>query len=132
MITIIAGSRSITDKWIIDEGMKLVPWEITAVVSGCARGVDILGEGWARERMIPVKRMPAEWSKYRGSAGPIRNKAMAECSQALVAFWDGVSRGTQHMITTAKSHGLAVVVIQIVDGVPVITDQALDPEEETL
>jgi len=33
---------------------------------------------------------------------------MAERADALIAFWDGESRGTSNMIEEAKSKGLAV------------------------
>ena len=33
---------------------------------------------------------------------------MAEYADALVAFWDGESKGTKHMIETAKEKGLDI------------------------
>jgi len=36
---------------------------------------------------------------------------MADYADALVAFWDGKSRGTMHMINLAKSAGLQVRVV---------------------
>ena len=36
---------------------------------------------------------------------------MAEYADVLIAFWDGKSRGTKHMIDTAKEHNLEVIVI---------------------
>lgn len=38
---------------------------------------------------------------------------MAEEAHALIAFWDGKSHGTAHMIKTAKDKGLAVQVINV-------------------
>jgi len=49
--------------------------------------------------------------KYGNAAGPIRNKQMAEYADALVAVWDGKSRGTKNMIDTAISMGLDVKVL---------------------
>jgi hypothetical protein len=68
------------------------------VVSGCARGADQLGERWADERGYPVKRFPADWHKHGKRAGYLRNEEMAGYATHLVAFWDGRSRGTKHMI----------------------------------
>jgi len=42
------------------------------------------------------------------AAGFIRNAEMAEYADALIAFWDGRSKGTKHMIDLAKKHGLKV------------------------
>jgi predicted Rossmann fold nucleotide-binding protein DprA/Smf involved in DNA uptake len=61
MRTIIAGSREITDYALIERGMIDVPFNVTEVVSGGARGVDTLGERWARENGIPIKIFPADW-----------------------------------------------------------------------
>lgn len=120
MITIISGSRSIRDYWIVQEGMKLVPWDIDTVVSGTLNGADILGEKWARDRQIPVIQCPADWLENRKIADIIRNGRMADMSQALVAFWDGASKGTKNMIDQAIRKGLRVMVIQMDDAMPVV------------
>ena len=41
----------------------------------------------------------------------IRNAEMAKVADALIAFWDGKSRGTAHMINFAKRKGLDVYVV---------------------
>ena len=43
-----------------------------------------------------------DWDKYGKSAGYIRNTEMAEAGDILVAFWDGKSKGTEHMINIMK------------------------------
>lgn len=110
MKTIIAGSRGVTrlDQVVIatrDSG-----FDITEVVSGGARGVDKLGETWARETSKMMRRFPAEWDRYGKSAGYRRNEVMADYAEALVAIWDGKSRGTKHMIDIAKREGLQVYI----------------------
>jgi len=47
--TIIAGSRSITNPCLIETAVKESGLAITVVISGGARGVDQLGEKYARE-----------------------------------------------------------------------------------
>ena len=47
MRIIIAGSRNITSYEYLSLACELSDFEITEVVSGCARGVDRLGEEWA-------------------------------------------------------------------------------------
>lgn len=46
--------------------------------------------------------------RHGKAAGYLRNTEMAKNADALVAFWDGMSLGTRHMIETAKAHGLNV------------------------
>jgi hypothetical protein len=110
MKTIIAGSRGVIDVRFITKAVFDSQFEITEVVSGTARGVDQLGEKWASFVSIPVKRFPANWDLHGKSAGYKRNEEMAEYADALIAIWDGESRGTLHMINIANSKGLKVFV----------------------
>lgn len=57
---------------------------------------------------MPCSIFPADWDRYGKAAGYLRNTEMAKNADALVAFWDGMSLGTRHMIETAKAHGLKV------------------------
>ncbi len=110
MKTIIAGSREITDYKIVKKAIKKSGFKITEVVSGKARGVDTLGEKWAKEHNIPIKKFPADWEKYGRSAGPIRNQEMAKYADALIAIPLPEGKGTQHMIKTARKDGIKVFV----------------------
>lgn len=82
------------------------------VVSGHALGTDRLGEIWAEHHNIKVTTFPANWQLHGKRAGYLRNIEMAEYADALVAFWDGMSKGTKHMIDIAKSKNLQVRVIK--------------------
>lgn len=124
---IIAGSRDITDYRIVSKKADSVIKEIKTsrgdvsqlaieIVSGGARGVDLLGERYANEHGYALKRFPADWMKYGNAAGPIRNRRMLEyatdeCDGAygvLLAIWDGKSRGTRHMVDIATEKGIPV------------------------
>lgn len=121
MRTIIAGSRSITEYAILEKVMNTVPFlddgSITPslVLCGMARGVDLLGKRWAEENGLPVEKWPADWKKYGKAAGIKRNEAMVEHADALVALWDGKSRGTAHVMRYARARGLKVYVYKIND-----------------
>ncbi len=113
---IVAGSRTFDnydllrrklDYELVNQAGK----DIT-IVSGAARGADKLGEKYAIERGYSIDSHPADWEKYGKSAGYIRNKEMAQSADALLAFWDGKSRGTMHMIDLAKQHGLKVIIVR--------------------
>ena len=118
MRIIVAGSRIITDYVAVERVIDVVAdgLAITEIVSGAGRGVDSLGERRAREHDTPVRRFPADWTKHGRAAGPIRNRQMAEYAAgdpeggALIAIWDGESRGTQDMIEEAKTRRLMVQV----------------------
>ncbi|MBR6510109.1 MAG: DUF2493 domain-containing protein [Clostridia bacterium] len=72
------------------------------IVSGGAKGADAIGERYAKENGFAVEKYPADWEKYGKSAGPIRNKQMAEISDYVICFWDEKSKGTKSMIDYAK------------------------------
>ena len=114
MKVIIAGGRGFKDYGALrDFCDKTLSRQTTVeIVSGTANGADKLGERYAKERGYVLTRFPADWGKFGKGAGHIRNREMAECADALIAFWDGESRGTKHMIDTAKQRGLKVRVFK--------------------
>lgn len=116
MKTIIAGSRTIALYGMVENAIEACPFraEITEVVSGGARGADAWGERWALlEGRVPVQQFPADWKRYGKRAGLIRNEQMADYADALIAVWDGESRGTAHMIREARARGLKVFVYDV-------------------
>lgn len=110
MKTIVAGSRTILDYETVRQAIKHCGFTITEIVSGTAKGPDKLGEKWAAENNIPIKRFPSNWDEYGKAAGYKRNQKMAGYADALIAIWDGKSKGTLHMINLAKKAGLKVFV----------------------
>ena len=116
MKVIIAGGRDFKDYDLLtrkcDDILKEVDHLDLEIVSGGARGADYLGELYAQVQSLPLKIFPADWDTHGKAAGPIRNTQMAEYADALIAFWDGRSRGTKHMIDTATKNNLNVRVVR--------------------
>ena len=98
MKVIIAGGRDFKDYDLLCEAIEISGFEITEVVSGGARGADYMGEWYARAHGIPVIRFPADWDKFGKAAGAIRNAQMTNHADALIAMWNGYSKGTGDMI----------------------------------
>lgn len=114
MKTIIAGSRNAILS--MNEFMHIINqagFPITEVVSGNSGNIDKMGEQWAKGVKIPITQFNAAWQAYGSSAGPRRNRQMAEYADALIAIWDGKSRGTLNMIKEATKRKLNVYVTQI-------------------
>lgn len=114
---IIAGTRTFTDYTLLQRECNHLLSEKQRthniiVVSGTARGADTLGEQYARERGFQLRRFPADWDKDGKKAGMLRNYRMADNADALIAFWDGASRGTANMIDIARKKNLPVRVIR--------------------
>jgi ABC-type enterochelin transport system substrate-binding protein len=114
MKVIIAGGRNFNDYNKLRESCDniLVNQKDVEIVSGTAAGADTLGERYAQEKGYEVKKFPAQWDLYGKSAGYKRNQQMAEYADGLIAFWDGKSRGTKHMIDIATNKGLKVRVVR--------------------
>ncbi len=108
MRTIIAGSRNITDWVLLEETIAACGWTPSVVISGGARGIDRLGEIWAECHKVPCEKYLADWNLHGKAAGYKRNEEMAAVAEALLAIWDGNSRGTKHMIDIATRKGLRV------------------------
>jgi len=117
MKLIIAGSRRLPQDhppiyYVADAYLKS-GFQASEIVSGGARGIDLAGEEFARERQIPIKRFPAEWDKYGKVAGAIRNREMGNYGEALLAIWDGSSKGTEDMIRFAHLRAIPVYVYKL-------------------
>lgn len=100
MNIIVAGSRDFRNYSQLKTELDLFLLDYTDIhiVCGEARGADALGRRYAIEHSYPVLSFPAEWDKYGKAAGARRNLEMAKVADALIVFWDGLSKGTQNMI----------------------------------
>lgn len=111
---IIAGGRGFNDYELLRERCDffLKTKQNIQIVSGTARGADKLGEQYAKERGYQLALFPADWDTHGKSGGAIRNADMAKYADALIAFWDGSSRGTKHMIETMRFMNKPVKVVR--------------------
>lgn len=101
MKLIIAGGRHFCGYKKAEEFLNETYKDYTGkveVVCGMAKDADEVGRQIALTSKMKVHEFPAEWDKYGKSAGYKRNVVMANFADELVAFWDGKSKGTQHMI----------------------------------
>lgn len=108
---IIAGSRGFSNYKLLKESCDKFLREKKKthniiIVSGHARGADLLGEKYAKDWGYDLEIYPADWKKHGKAAGFRRNEQMAQTADAVIAFWDGESHGTKHMIDIAEEKGL--------------------------
>ncbi len=104
---VIAGCRDYND---YDEAKKFIDICLCSfkksceivILSGCASGVDAIGERYAKENGLRLEKHPADWKRYGRGAGPRRNKEMAEICDHVICFWDEKSKGTKSMIDYAR------------------------------
>ena len=113
MKVIVAGSLTFNDYPLLRSKLDkiLSRQKEVQIVCGEAKGADALGRHYAEEKGYEVLSYPADWDKYGKSAGFKRNLQMAEVADSLVAFWDGKSKGTKHMVDTMQAMNKPVRIV---------------------
>jgi len=107
LTVVISGSRTITDSNLVKNILSKHRFEkFHKLIHGGARGVDQVAAHWAMLWGMEVEEYPADWDRHGKAAGPIRNIEMAANADALIAIWDGESRGTKQMIDHCITIGL--------------------------
>lgn len=103
----IIGSRDYPDLEAVRAFVRSLPLSVV-VVSGGARGVDLVAAAAARARGMFVDEFlvsPETWERLGPRAGPERNERLVGSCERVVAFWDGASRGTAQAIGVARRLG---------------------------
>ena len=88
------------------------------IISGCAKGPDSMAIDYAIYNFIKYKEFKPDWEKHGNRAGILRNIEMRDYAirngnGALLAFFDGKSKGTSHMIEISEKAGMNVKVVKI-------------------
>jgi hypothetical protein len=128
MRILVTGSRDWADPWafestindymrgqfFFDEEYQQV-WGYHTIVHGdCKTGLDFIAKGWAINNILPDEAHPANWRRYGGGAGPIRNEEMARLgADVCLAFPLGTGKsGTRDCMTAAERYDIPVIEYQ--------------------
>jgi hypothetical protein len=105
----VIGSRSFLDYKLLEMTLNKISdrTQISSIISGGAKGADSLAEQYANLNNIDTTIFKPDWSFGKGAAA-IRNIKIVENSDIIVAFWDGVSKGTKMTIDIATSKNIKV------------------------
>lgn len=95
----------------MDKLLQNVTEPIT-IIHGNAPGADKIGENYAKQKGYSIKVFEANWKELGKKAGYVRNEAMAKIATHCVVFWDGKSKGSQHMIDLAKQYKLHLRIVR--------------------
>lgn len=123
---LVVGSRGFNNydlmKEKLDFLLKNKQGKHIVIVSGGANGADSLAERYARENHYELVVFLADWNngsngKVNRGAGFIRNEKMHKFistkeDRGVVAFWDGVSKGTAHSFDLSKKYNNPLKVIR--------------------
>lgn len=94
----VIGSRSI--KYV--DLSKYLPEDVTEIVSGGAKGIDTVARNYALSHGLLLTEFLPEYDRY-GKCAPLkRNDLIINYADCVLAFWDGVSRGTLYVIKKCR------------------------------
>lgn len=111
----VVGSREMNNYYIVYTYLKQYIPKDAIIITGGARGVDMLAEVYAELNGHPCEVYEAQWDRFGKEAGMIRNIEMIRNSDHVIAFWDGKSPGTKQMITESQKRGRNVVVVDVTE-----------------
>lgn len=113
MKILITGSRTWRNRQQIADILSQYPTD-SELLHGGAMGADRIAGQIGQRLGMTVTEMLADWITYGKSAGFRRNDAMLDTNPDVVlAFWDGVSKGTKYTIDEATKRGFKVLVTKI-------------------
>ncbi len=110
MILGIVGSRSFNNYNLFLKKIEEIG-NPDKIISGGTIGADKMAERYAFENNIEIVIYKPDWKKHGPAAGPIRNKSIVENSDIIIAFWDGVSKGTLSSINMANKLGKKLIIV---------------------
>lgn len=105
----VAGGRDFTDRQAVKE--MLIEYHEWTLITGAARGTDLMAEDIWRSFQRPYIGVPARWAAYGGGAGPIRNHTIGSQwePERLMTFPGG--SGTENARQVARKLGIPIVEI---------------------
>ena len=105
----IVGSRNAS----VEDFSGFLPRECTEIVSGGASGIDQCAARYAKQHGLFLTEIFPQYERYGRAAPIVRNKSLVEYADSVIAFWDGVSRGTRSVIRYCEKIGKPCTVIYL-------------------
>ena len=118
---LVCGGRTNLDYEYVDNILSTILNELDVddceFVSGGCKGIDLLGEQFAKTHNYTIKQFLPDWKKFGRAAGIKRNAEMINYikkfdNSIVIAFWNGESHGTKFTIENAKKNDIPVYVFR--------------------
>ena len=111
MIVLVTGGRDYDDLEAVFDAIAMLHSvnEIEILVHGDARGADSLADKVADKLGIQRVKVPANWTKLKRGAGPIRNKLMLDLFEIDVVLAFPGDVGTANMKKQARDRDIDVI-----------------------
>lgn len=97
----IVGSRGLEITNLED----YLPSKTREIVSGGAKGVDSCAADYAKKKGLLLTEFLPDYKKYKSGAPLKRNLQIIDYADIVIAFWDGRSKGTKHVIDNCRKIG---------------------------
>lgn len=113
----IAGSRNFNDFAFLELKINELrkQYAIDSLISGGAKGADLLAEQYAAKYHLAIECVLPDWKMHSHGAGHRRNEIIVQKCDLLIAFWDGKSKGTKHIIEYAQKQNKQVYIFNYAD-----------------
>lgn len=112
---IITGGQDFDNYTYMSEKLNELFWESDIlgrgekkIISGMDKGADTLAIRYADEQELTKILFPANWKYHPRWGGILRQEDMLSIATHLIAFWDGKSNDTKHIIDMARQKGIPV------------------------
>lgn len=106
----IIGSREFNDYKLLEKSILEIIVNNNIDITKIISGGDKLSEIYANKYKIPIEIILPDWSIGK-SAGFIRNSDIINKCDIVIAFWNGISKGTLDSIKKAKKLNKTVFII---------------------
>ena len=109
----IIGSRDFNNYELLKSSINriLKGKNVKLLISGGAKGTDTLAEKYAIENNYQIKIIKPDWKKGKW-AGLERNTKIVEQSDIVIAFWNGISKGTSNTISKTQELNKQLYIIK--------------------
>lgn len=110
----VVGSRQ-ADEQAIRLILRYLPGNASEIVSGGAQGIDSLASALAALLGLPMRTFLPDYERYGKKAPLIRNTEIVRYADLVLAFWDGSSHGTQHIVAECIKQQKPVRLVSLED-----------------
>lgn len=107
----IVGSRSFQDYPRLQRIMAKLKTPVELLISGGADGADLLAERYAKQAGLSMLVHYPNRQRDGARCFAVRNQKIVDDADAVIAFWDGLSRGTKMTIDKARRAGKKVHIV---------------------
>jgi predicted Rossmann fold nucleotide-binding protein DprA/Smf involved in DNA uptake len=97
-VAIVGSRNSCEEDYLYLE--KEIPLNASEIISGGAKGVDLLARRFAKEHGLLLTEIRPDYGGAAGRGAPlVRNREIVDAADMVFAFWDGSSKGTAYTIS---------------------------------